>query len=231
MIPVVAIDGPSGAGKSTVARAVADALGLGVLDTGAMYRAVTLAVLERGVPVDDGDTCGDVARAVEIVLDGGVTLDGRDVTDEIRGPKVTGAVSAVSAHRDVRTVLVSRQRAWVEEHGGGVVEGRDIGTVVFPDAAVKVYLTAADDERARRRQQDEVAAERQVEVERLREAMEQRDRADSTREASPLQAASDAIVLDTTHLSVTDIVTEIVDRYRARVASGVDDGSTGAGEQ
>jgi cytidylate kinase len=183
------------------------------------------------VPIEDGDTCGEVARAVEIVLDGGVTLDGRDVTDEIRGPKVTGVVSAVSAHPDVRAVLVSRQRAWVEEHGGGVVEGRDIGTVVFPDAAVKVYLTAADDERARRRQQDEVAAERQVEVERLREAMEQRDRADSTREASPLHAAGDAIVLDTTNLSVTDIVTVIVERYRARVSSGVDDGSTGAGEQ
>ena len=153
-------------------------------------------------------------------LDGAVVLDGRDVTDEIRGPEVTAAVSAVSAHPEVRTVLVARQRAWVEQHGGGVVEGRDIGTVVFPDATVKVFLTASDDERARRRQQDEAAARREVEVERLREAMARRDEADSTRSASPLQAADDAIVLDTTDLSVADIVTTIVDRYRAARSEG-----------
>jgi cytidylate kinase len=220
MMPVVAIDGPAGAGKSTVARAVGDALGLAVLDTGAMYRAVTLAVLDRDVPLDDGTACGEVARAADLALDGAVVLDGRDVTDEIRSPQVTAAVSAVSAHPEVRTVLVARQRAWAEQHGGGVVEGRDIGTVVFPDATVKVFLTASDVERARRRQQDEAAARREVEVERLREAMARRDAADSTRSASPLQAADDAIVLDTTDLSVADIVTTIVDRYRARTVRG-----------
>ncbi|HEY8217059.1 MAG TPA: (d)CMP kinase [Acidimicrobiia bacterium] len=229
MTPVIAIDGPSGAGKSTVARAVADALGLVVLDTGAMYRAVTLAVLERGVSVDDGPACGQVARAADLAIDGGVRLDGRDVTETIRGPDVTTAVSAVSAHPEVRTVLVPLQRAWLEEHGGGVVEGRDIGTVVFPDAVVKVFLTASHDERARRRQQDEVAAARDVEVERVRESLARRDRADSIRSASPMQPASDAVVLDTTHLPVPDIVAAIVDRYRARVEGAA--GSAGAGEQ
>jgi cytidylate kinase len=230
MIPVIAIDGPSGAGKSTVARGVADALGMAVLDTGAMYRAVTLAVLDRGIETDDEDACGAVASSIELVLDGGVHLDGRDVTDAIRGPSVTAAVSAVSAHPAVRAVLVTNQRAWVERHDGGVVEGRDIGTVVFPDAAVKVFLTASDDERARRRQQDERSAAREVEVESVREEMARRDRADSTRSASPLQRAPDALVLDTTHVSVPDIVSAIVDRFHARIAGDVAEGSTGAGE-
>jgi cytidylate kinase len=220
MTSVIAIDGPSGAGKTTVARAVADALGLAVLDTGAMYRAVTLAVLDRDVPLDDGPTCGEVARAVDLALDDRVVLDGRDITAEIRSPPVTAAVSAVSAHPEVRTVLVAKQRTWAEQHGGGVVEGRDIGTVVFPEATVKVFLTASDVERARRRQQDEFAARHEVEVERVREGMARRDEADSTRSASPLQAADDAIMLDTTDLSVGDIVTAIVDRYRARTVRG-----------
>jgi len=199
-----------------------------VLDTGAMYRAVTLAVLERGAAVDDGGACREVARAVELVLDGGVSLDGRDVSAVIRGPKVTTAVSTVSAHPEVREVLVAMQRAWVEDHGGGVVEGRDIGTVVFPDATVKVFLTASDRERAWRRQRDEAAAEREVEVERVRETMERRDRADSTRAASPLQPAPDAMVLDTTGHSVADIVAAIVDRYHAQRSRG---GTRGAGTQ
>jgi len=231
VIPVVAIDGPSGAGKSTVARGVADALGVGVLDTGAMYRAVTLAVLERRVPIDDGDACGEVARAVALELESGaVTLDGVDVTRAIREPEVTAAVSAVSAHPEVRAALVARQRAWVEAHHAAVVEGRDIGTVVFPDAAVKVYLTASDAERARRRQRDEVAAEREVEVEAVREALERRDRADSTRSVSPLQAAPDAVVVDTTERGVADIVAEIVDRYRERSSGAAVDGPEGTTE-
>jgi cytidylate kinase len=231
MTGVVAIDGPSGAGKSTVARGVGSALGFPVLDTGAMYRAVTLAVLDLGVAVDDGAACGEIARAVDLELDGGMSVDGRDMERAIRGPEVTAAVSTVSAHPEVRQALVPRQRAWVEEHGGGVVEGRDIGTVVFPDATVKVFLIASDEERARRRQRDEVAAAREVDVERVREALERRDRADSTRTTSPLQPASDAIVLDTTERSVTDIVSMIVDRYHERMSSGAPDGSGGAGKQ
>src|ERR1700712_990695 len=138
---VVAIDGPSGSGKSTVARAVASMLGLHVLDTGAMYRSVTLAVLTARVDTADAEMCGRIAEGALIELeDETVRLGGRDVGAEIRGPEVTAAVSSVSAHPEVRQHLVARQRAWVEQHGGGVVEGRDIGTVVFPAATVKVFL-------------------------------------------------------------------------------------------
>lgn len=213
---VVAVDGPSGSGKSTVARGVATALGLPVLDTGAMYRAVTLAALDAGIDLRDATACAEVAHAARIVLDGTtVTLDGRDVTAEIRGPHVTGAVSVVSAHPGVRDVLVARQRAWAEEHGGGVVEGRDIGTVVFPEAPVKVFLTASDEERARRRQRDERAAARDVDVESVRESLTRRDELDSTRAVSPLRPAADALVVDTTSRTAADVVDEIVARFRA----------------
>jgi cytidylate kinase len=213
---VVAVDGPSGSGKSTVARGVADALGLSVLDTGAMYRAVTLAVLNGGIDPTDADAAAAMARRARIDLDDDrVLLDGRDVTSEIRGPAVTDAVSIVSAHPGVRKVLVGRQREWVEQHGGGVVEGRDIGTVVFPDAPVKVFLTASGDERARRRQRDERAADREVDVEAVRDALGRRDRLDSTRAASPLRQADDAIVIDTTTRDADDVVAEIVERYEA----------------
>jgi len=216
VLSVVAIDGPSGAGKSTVAARVAAALHLDVLDTGAMYRAVTLAVLERGIDADDADACARIAREVQLNIGPPVILDGRDVSRDIRGPVVTAAVSSVSAHTGVRSVLVERQRAWVEERGGGagVVEGRDIGTVVFPDAAVKVFLTASDEERARRRQRDEEAAERQVGVDHVREELDRRDRLDSTRAVSPLRPADDALIVDTTTRSVDDVVDEIVERYR-----------------
>jgi cytidylate kinase len=213
--PVVAIDGPAGSGKSTTARGVSQRLGLPVLDTGAMYRAATLRVLAAGV--DPADTARVVAeaRAAHIEIDtAGVVLDGRDVTDEIRGPAVTNAVSAVAANPGVREILVDRQRAWVRDHGGGVVEGRDIGTVVFPDAAVKVYLVASDAERARRRHRDEQSADRDVAVERVREQLERRDRFDSSRPISPLRPAPDAVVIDTSARSVDDVVEEIVARYR-----------------
>lgn len=212
---VVAIDGPSGAGKSTVARGVAEALCLPVLDTGAMYRAVTLAVLTQGADPTDERACADIARVTEIETTDGTRLDGNDVATEIRGPAVTASVSTVSAHPAVRMVLVARQREWADAHGGGVIEGRDIGTVVFPDAAVKVYLTASDEERARRRQRDEAAAERPVGVPEVREELERRDRLDSTRAASPLQVAVDALVVDTTEVSVTDVVAAIANRFRA----------------
>jgi len=219
MTVVVAIDGPSGSGKSTVARAVAAELGLPVLDTGAMYRAVTLAVLEAGVILDDAAACATVAMSSEITLEGGVTvLDGRDVSQEIRGPLVTAAVSIVSAHGEVREILVARQRAWVARHGGGVVEGRDIGTVVFPDATVKVFLIASDDERARRRHRDEVAAARAVAVEDVKAALDRRDAIDAGRAVSPLRPAGDAIVIDTTNLDVDSVVTEVVARARSSEA-------------
>jgi cytidylate kinase len=213
---VIAIDGPGGSGKSTVARGVAGRVGLRVLDTGAMYRAVTLAVLTAGVAPDDEAACAAVAGRVEMEVEAGTTtLDGRDVSAEIRGPEVTANVSAVSAHPAVRRLLVERQRDWVARHGGGVVEGRDIGTVVFPDAAVKVFLVASDEERARRRHADEHQAERPVEVDAVRESLARRDRLDSSRSASPLRAAPDAVVIDTTGRSVDDVVADIVARYEA----------------
>jgi CMP/dCMP kinase len=220
---VVAIDGPAGSGKSTIARGVAAALSLRVLDTGAMYRAATLAALERGVDLADSDAVTAAARDADIEVgeDGGdvVRLDGRDVSADIRGPAVTAAVSIVSAHAEVRKVMVARQRAWVDRHDSCVVEGRDIGTVVFPDAAVKVFLTASDEERARRRQRDEEAAARPTEVEAVRDALARRDSLDSGRAASPLRPAEDALVIDTTGRTVDDVVAEIVAGFRSAEVS------------
>jgi cytidylate kinase len=223
---VVAIDGPSGSGKSTIGRGVAATLGLEILDTGAMYRAVTLAVLRAGLDPTRAEAAATVAASVRIELgDGVTTLDGDDVSAEIRGPEVTGAVSTVSAHPAVRAELVARQRAWVAEHGGGVVEGRDIGSVVFPDAAVKIYLTASDEERARRRHQDEAAAQREVSVAELQASMAARDAADSGRAASPLTTAAGATIVDTTGRSVADIVAEIVEAFRTAQAADTAEGA------
>jgi cytidylate kinase len=214
---VVAIDGPAGSGKSTVARGVAAALGLPTLDTGAMYRAIALAALDADVDLDDADAVAAVARAADIAFDDGVTtLDGRDVSREIRGPRVTGAVSQVSGHPAVRAVLVERQRAWVRQHGGGVVEGRDIGTVVLPTAPLKVFITARDDVRAARRQRDEAAAQRTVDVDAVLDALDQRDRADGTlgRATRPEDAAPDAVVVDTSDVTADDVIADLVARAK-----------------
>jgi cytidylate kinase len=214
---VIAIDGPAGSGKSTVARGVAAALGLPTLDTGAMYRTVTLAAMESGVDLADGDAVAQVARDALIDLeDGRVSLGGRDVSATIRGPEVTAHVSQVSSHPAVRAVLVDRQRQWVAAHGGGVVEGRDIGTVVLPDAAIKVFITARDDVRATRRQRDEVAAARTVAVDHVRDALSARDRADGTlgRATRPEDAAPDAVVIDTSDITADDVIAQIVARAR-----------------
>jgi cytidylate kinase len=214
---VIAIDGPSGSGKSTVARGVAAALELDVLDTGAMYRAVTLAALESETPLDDGAACAKLAATHDIRVEAGVTtLDGRDVSTEIRGPAVTQAVSTVAAHPAVREVLVAQQRAWVDAHGGGVVEGRDIGTVVFPGAPLKVFLTASDDVRAERRRGDELAAARPVDVATVKESLERRDALDSGRAASPLLQAADAVVVDTSNSDADTVVAELVRTLRER---------------
>jgi cytidylate kinase len=204
---VIAIDGPAGSGKSTVARAVAERLGLDYLDTGAMYRAVAFAAMRRGIDPDDVETVARLARDLELTVGDTVTVDGVDATIEIRSPEVTRAVSAVAANPAVRTELVRRQREWADEHDGGVVEGRDIGSVVFPQADVKVYLTAEDRERAGRRSKemldlhyDEVAAD-----------MARRDHADSTRAASPLGIAPDAVELDTTRQSVDEVIDAVLD--------------------
>jgi CMP/dCMP kinase len=216
---VVAVDGPSGAGKSTVARGVAAELGFDVLDTGAMYRAVTVAVLEAGVDPDDAAACAAVARRAEIDQRGVTTrLDGRDVSAEIRTPAVTAVVSTVSAHPAVRAVLVERQRAWAAARDAGVVEGRDIGTVVFPDAVLKVFLTASEAERARRRH-DEAGPDEGSDVDAVRAALDRRDRLDRTRPTSPLRAAPDALRIDTTARAAEDVVHEVVAAFRARTGA------------
>jgi len=199
---VVAIDGPAGAGKSTVARAVADALGFTYLDSGAMYRCVGLAASER-----PGDPPGEVAAAVRIELGERVLLDGRDVTDAIRTTEVAEAASRVAADPAVRSAVVAQQQHIVAR-GDWVAEGRDIGTVVAPDAAVKVFLTASAEERARRR-----AAQIGADVATVLQEQTIRDERDTTREHSPLEAAPDAALLDTTGLSQE----EVVERVRALV--------------
>ena len=205
---VIAIDGPAGSGKSTVARAVAERLGLEYLDTGAMYRAVAFAVLRAGGDPADADFAASVARtiALEVGADG-VTVDGADATVEIRGPAVTRAVSAVAANPDVRAELVARQRDWAARRGGGVLEGRDIGTVVFPDAELKVFLTAEPDERAQRRAREAV----DLDYETVAADLTRRDRIDSTRRADPLVAADDAVRIDTTGLTVSEVVAAVAE--------------------
>ena len=206
--PVIAIDGPAGSGKSTIAARVAARLGLAHLDTGAMYRAVTWAVLRDGIQPSDGEAVSRVARDITIELGVQVLVDGEDVTSAIRGQDVSGAVSVVAAHPAVRRELVSRQRAWVAERSGAVVEGRDIGSVVFPDADVKVYLTASDDERARRRAGQDVGMGHQEAA----ADIARRDQLDSTRTVSPLQVADGAVVIDTTGLTVDEVVEQVLAR-------------------
>ncbi|MEO3780057.1 (d)CMP kinase [Micromonospora sp. B11E3] len=208
---VVAVDGPSGSGKSTVSRRLAGGIGARYLDTGAMYRAVTWAVLRSGVDLTDAESVAKVAAEADLRIGTdpqgyGVTVDGVSVDREIRGPEVTGAVSAVAAVPAVRALLVARQRELIDQAGRIVVEGRDIGSVVAPDADLKVYLTASAEARAQRR-----SAEDAADVAATAADLARRDRLDSTRKADPLQQAADAVVLDTTELGID----EVVDRLRS----------------
>ncbi len=204
---VVAIDGPGGSGKTTVSRGVAERLGVSHLDTGAFYRAATVAVLEAGVPPDDADAVATEVLGHEFTYRAGrMFLDDRDVSDDIRSAEIDRAVSAVSAIGAVRTHMVDRQRRWVGQEGSvGVVEGRDIGTVVFPEAAVKIYLTASERVRAERR-----AGEQGAELETVADGLRRRDTLDSSRSASPLQVAGDATIIDTSTLTIDEVVDRIV---------------------
>lgn len=206
---VVAIDGPAGSGKSTVSRMAAHTLGWQHLDTGAFYRAATLRVLQRQADPGDERSVLEALHGAIFEQDRGLMfLDGEDVSVEIRLAPVTAAVSPVSAHPGVRRLMVAEQRAWVERHPSGVVvEGRDIGTVVFPGADLKVFLTADAEERARRR-----ASETGTDVGVEEAAIRRRDRIDSSREASPLKAAADAYLLDTTGMSPEEVVAAIIAR-------------------
>src|SRR5436305_6629015 len=213
---IIAIDGPSGAGKGTVARAVARELGYRHVDSGAMYRAVGWKALQDGVALDDEAAVTAVAEGARIELSStAVTVDGRDVTRAIRTPEIDRAAAAVARLPRVRAVLVERQRQ-MGAGGAIVMEGRDIGTVVFPNADVKVYLDAAPEERARRRANDPAHSGGPAAVADVKTLLAERDRIDQTRKASPLYAAADAVVVDTTGKSVEEVVREVLRVVRGK---------------
>lgn len=209
-VNVVAIDGPAGAGKSTIARELSRVLQLPYLDTGAMYRGITCAALRRGIDINDVDAVANLAVTTILeITDHSLVVDGVDATSDIRGESVTRAVSAVAANSTVRTELRERQREWVKLRGGGVVEGRDIATVVFPDARLKVFLTASPLVRAQRRVAQMGGDVAQIELD-----IAERDYKDSTRSDSPLRESENAIVVDTGNRSIDEVVNEIVSAFR-----------------
>lgn len=213
---VIAMDGPAGTGKSSVARSLARSVGAKYLDTGAMYRIVTLGVLRGGIDLDDAAAIAEAADRMELAVGHNPDEDrsylaGEDVSAEIRGDAVTKAVSAVSAVPAVRTRLVGLQRALAQGPGYVVVEGRDIGTVVLPDAGLKIFLTASAEERARRRNSQNVAAGSLDDYERVLAEVKRRDHLDSTRTVSPLRAAKDAIVVDTSHMTESEVIAHLIE--------------------
>ena len=204
---VVAIDGPAGAGKSTIAKALAARLGVRYLDTGAMYRAVTFAAMSSGIELNDQNLVADLTRKSKMLLtDESVVINGLDATVAIRSSEVTAAVSTVAANSQVRTELRERQRQWIADHNGGVVEGRDIGSVVFPDATLKVYLTASPIVRARRR-----VAQSGGNVDEIATSIASRDLQDSSRSDSPLTQTDDAVIIDTSDRSIDEVVAHLVE--------------------
>lgn len=221
---VIAVDGPAGTGKSSVSRGLARALGARYLDTGAMYRTVTLAVLRAGIDPSDGDAVAAAVDEVELAVgydpdEDRSLLAGEDVSAEIRGDAVTRAVSAVSAVPAVRARLVDLQRRLADGSGSVVVEGRDIGTVVLPDADVKIFLTASAEERARRRNVQNVANGLPDDYDSVLADVRRRDHLDSTRAVSPLRAADDAVVVDTSDMTETDVVAHLQDLVHQRAGA------------
>ncbi len=218
---IIAIDGPSGAGKGTVSRTLSQSLGYRHVDTGAMYRAVGWKAMRDGIALDDEVGVAALAERAEIVVEGGVVrIDGHEITRDIRTPEIDKAASSVARLPRVREVLVARQRA-LGAPGGVVMEGRDIGTVVFPNADIKIYLDASADERARRRLNDAAHTASQAGQAAVAESIAARDRSDTTRTASPLTVAPDAIVIDTTDLPVPQVVArvmELVQRHKPQAA-------------
>jgi len=216
---IIAIDGPSGAGKGTVARAVAARLGYRHLDTGAMYRAVAWKALLDGVALDDEHAVAAVGERAAFDLEQGrVVIDGHDVASAIRTPEIDRAAAIVARHAAVRRTLVARQRA-IGERGGVVMEGRDIGTVVFPQAVLKIYLDASPEERARRRAADPAhASSKLAQLSDVATALAERDKSDSTRAVSPLAVASDAVVVDTTAVPVADVIEKVIALVKAQTA-------------
>lgn len=223
--PVVAIDGPAGSGKSTASRLLADRLGFVLVDTGALYRAVALAAREAGVDWADGPAVGRLAGALDVSFrprpgrKPAVLVAGRDRTEDVRSPEASEGASRVSAHPEVRAALLGQQRA-LGADGGVVLEGRDIGTVVFPDAEVKVFLTASPEARARRRTDELRAAGHPVDYAATLEDIRRRDDRDSLRPVAPLRPADDAVHLDTTDLDLDAVVDRLASLVRERTGAG-----------
>ena len=206
---VIAIDGPAGAGKSTVARQVSTATGLRYLDTGAMYRCVALAVQQSFTDPHDAEAVGDIAREVSVIIErDAAKLNGKDVSTEIRSGEINGIVSIIAAHTPVRDAMREQQRRWIRDHQGGVVEGRDIGTVVFPDAILKVFLTASPQVRAERR-----VGQAGGDIEAVAASIAERDHLDSTRLDSPLKPSQDYVVVDSSRRTIEEVVAEIVTHF------------------
>ena len=212
---IIAIDGPSGAGKGTIARTIAQRLAYRHIDTGAMYRAVAWLAGHDGVDLDDPAAVATLAASAKLEVNGTVFINGHDVTAAIRTPEIDRAAAIVARHARVRGVLVERQRAYGRE-GGIVMEGRDIGSVVFPDADLKIFLDASPEERARRRARDESRAPHDMAEESIAQELAARDTSDRTRTVSPLTRAADAVYLDTTGTSIDDVVTRVLDLIAAK---------------
>ena len=206
---VIAIDGPAGAGKSTVARQVSTATGLRYLDTGAMYRCVALAVQQSSTDANDAEAVGQIAREVSVVIGrDAAMLNGTDVSAEIRSSEINSIVSIIAAHTPVRDAMREQQRAWIRDHEGGVVEGRDIGTVVFPDAILKIFLTASPEVRAERR-----VGQNGGDIQAVAASIAERDHLDSTRLDSPLKPSHDSVVVDSSRRTIDEVVAEIVTHF------------------
>jgi cytidylate kinase len=221
---IIALDGPSGAGKSTLGRMIARELNLLYLDTGAMYRAASLAVIEAGVSLTDNEAIAEVVARADINLEGDpdslqVRLNGRDVSSEIRTEEVSHSSSVISVIPEVRRILVNRQREMGRRGGGVVLDGRDIGTVVFPQADIKFFLTAAPEARAQRRYEEDRLKARDATFESTLADINTRDRRDSARDDSPLRIADDAVVIDSTELSIEEVFERMVKVIRERQAN------------
>jgi cytidylate kinase len=213
-VPVVAVDGPAASGKGTIAAGVAAALGFHLLDSGALYRLVALKAVETGIALDAESALSEAARRLDATFsDGKIRLDGRDVTTAIRDEAVSAAASRVAVHPGVRTALLARQRAF-RRLPGLVADGRDMGTVVFPDARLKVFVTASPEERARRRHKQLIEKGISGSIESLLLDIRDRDARDAGRAVAPLASAADAVILDTTGMSIEDAIGFVVERYR-----------------
>jgi cytidylate kinase len=214
-VPVIAVDGPAASGKGTIAAGVARALGFHLLDSGCLYRLVALKAIEAGIGVDASAPLAAAAGSLDVAFDDGrVRLDGRDVTDRIRDEDVGTAASRVAVHGAVRTALLERQRAF-RRSPGLVADGRDMGTVVFPDARLKVFLTASPEERARRRHKQLIENGISSTIESLLRDIRERDARDAERAVAPLAAAADAVILDTTGMTIAAAVRYVLDRFQA----------------